>query len=65
MFRWVYDLTNNSQLSWLNVLYNGKSVPYRNTGEFSASIPVATRSPVTPRLTDLARQGDVSEGREN
>jgi hypothetical protein len=20
MFRWVYDLTNNSELSWLNVL---------------------------------------------
>ena len=34
MFRWVCDLTNNSQFSWLNVLNNGKSVPYRNTGVF-------------------------------
>jgi hypothetical protein len=29
MFRWVYDLTNNSELLWLNALNDGKSVLHR------------------------------------
>jgi hypothetical protein len=29
MFQWVYDLTKNSELSWLNALNDGKSVLHR------------------------------------
>ena len=68
MFRWVYDLTNNSQLSWLKVQNNRKSVPYRNTRAGAFFSNQHTRyggHPVTPQLTDLARQGDRSERREN
>ncbi|KAI0276654.1 hypothetical protein BGY98DRAFT_1177619 [Russula aff. rugulosa BPL654] len=39
MFRWVYDLTNDSELSWVNALNNGKSVLHRNTGNTVTPLP--------------------------